>query len=363
MFGVNVVQLWKPPRSRRRLYSHEDMVSMLERERARADRSGHEFALAIFDFRTLTANDDVLVKLVRLLIQRARATDVVGWMGGRRIGVLLPDTPAAGAWKLIADVRQALADSFQTPEGFVHAYPSQKHSNGNGHAEPKQVRAHATYPEPIGAFQKHPLWKRGMDILIALLALILLSPLLLIIALIIKFSSPGPVLFKQERLGYLQKPFIFWKFRTMNADSDKTPHQQYLEKLIHEDIPMTKLDAQDDPRIFPFGKFLRQTYLDELPQLVNVLLGDMSLVGPRPSLAYEAKQYPPWYNGRFDAVPGMTGLWQVSGKNNMTFKDMIRRDINYARNRSFWLDLEILAKTVPVIVKQILNKGGAHEEF
>jgi lipopolysaccharide/colanic/teichoic acid biosynthesis glycosyltransferase len=352
MFGENAVKIRKPPR-RRRLYCHEDMLFMLERERARADRSGQEFSLAMFDFRTRTARDGVLVKLVHVLIQRSRSTDVIGWMGGWRIGVLLPDTPADGARKLIADVYQALADSFHAPECSVYSYPLQKHSAGNGGAEIKQDRTNVPYTDVLDAAQKHPNWKRGMDMLIALLVLILLSPLLIIIALVIKLSSPGPVFFKQERLGYLGRPFICWKFRTMNADSDKTPHEQYLEKLIRENIPMTKLDAQDDPRILPFGKFLRQTYLDELPQLINVLLGDMSLVGPRPCLAYEAKLYQPWYNGRFDAVPGMTGLWQVSGKNNMTFKDMIRLDISYVRNRSLWLDLEILAKTVPFILKQI----------
>jgi lipopolysaccharide/colanic/teichoic acid biosynthesis glycosyltransferase len=136
----------------------------------------------------------------------------------------------------------------------------------------------------------------------------------------------------------------------MAVDNSAARHKEHMSSLIHNDIPMNKLDSNNDPRIIPFGIFLRKSCLDELPQIINVLWGDMSLVGPRPCLPYEAQQYLRWHARRFDSVPGMTGLWQVSGKNRTTFREMIRLDINYERQRSLWLDLKILLKTVPAIV-------------
>ncbi|HEX9156895.1 MAG TPA: sugar transferase, partial [Syntrophales bacterium] len=162
-----------------------------------------------------------------------------------------------------------------------------------------------------------------------------------------------PVFYRQNRVGYLGKTFTFWKFRTMHVDNDATGHQNYLSSLIHGDAPMLKLDADRDPRIIPCGRIIRQSCLDELPQFINVLLGDMSLVGPRPCLQYEADEYLAWHARRFDSVPGMTGLWQVNGKNKLTFKQMIRFDIQYARTMSPWLDVRILMRTIPAIVKMV----------
>jgi lipopolysaccharide/colanic/teichoic acid biosynthesis glycosyltransferase len=205
-------------------------------------------------------------------------------------------------------------------------------------------------------------WKRGMDVVVALLALLLLSPLFLLIALFIKIVSPGPVFFRQTRVGRLGRRFDIWKFRTMNVDADSSAHENHLEALISRDQPMEKLDAQDDPRIIPCGKLIRQTGVDELPQLFNVLRGEMSLVGPRPCIPYEAEKFLLWQRARFDALPGITGLWQVSGKNRTTFQEMIRLDIRYARNVSFWLDVKILCKTVPAILEQLYeDEKGAVE--
>jgi exopolysaccharide production protein ExoY len=201
-----------------------------------------------------------------------------------------------------------------------------------------------------GAEYSFPVWKRMMDIVLSCGGLILFSPVLLIIAAIIKVTSPGPAFLKQERIGRYGQPFAFWKFRTMRVNADAGPHQNHLNELIAADTPMTKLDVSNDPRVFPFGRILRSTYLDELPQLINVCRGDMSLVGPRPCLVYEANQYQDWHKQRFDAMPGMTGLWQVSGKNRTTFTEMIRLDIDYARNISFMLDMKILLMTLPVIL-------------
>jgi lipopolysaccharide/colanic/teichoic acid biosynthesis glycosyltransferase len=206
--------------------------------------------------------------------------------------------------------------------------------------------------------RKIPVWKRLMDIISAIFFLILLFPAFMAIAILIKIVSPGPVFFKQARIGYGGKPFQFWKFRTMKVNADTCTHQEYLCELINgcsdpEDPgkPMAKLDP-DNSQIIPLGQLLRSTCLDELPQLLNVLRGEMSLVGPRPPIPYEVKEYRRWHNDRFDMVPGMTGLWQVSGKNRLTFKEMIRLDIRYTRNISIWSDLLILLKTPWAIIQE-----------
>ena len=208
--------------------------------------------------------------------------------------------------------------------------------------------------------RKIPVWKRSMDILGSILGLILFAPVFLLIALMIKVVSPGPVFFKQERIGFGGKKFIFLKFRTMEKNRDPSVHRQYYARLINgckngDDSAecMLKLDNRD-PQIIPFGKLLRKTCLDELPQLVNVLRGEMSLVGPRPPIPYEVTEYSRWHKGRFDAVPGMTGLWQVSGKNRLSFKEMVRLDIRYSRNLSFIGDVKILLMTPLAILSELI---------
>jgi lipopolysaccharide/colanic/teichoic acid biosynthesis glycosyltransferase len=198
-----------------------------------------------------------------------------------------------------------------------------------------------------------PRWKRALDIAMILVALPLLMPLMLVIAVIIRAVSTGPVLFKQERIGYRGKRFMCLKFRTMHCGAETSTHQGHLQQLMDANVPMTKMDSQGDSRIIPFGRVLRASGLDELPQLVNVLKGEMSLVGPRPCLAYEAAKYLPWQMERFNAAPGLTGLWQVSGKNRTTFTRMIQLDIEYSRTKTLWLDLKIIFKTVPALVVQM----------
>ena len=210
--------------------------------------------------------------------------------------------------------------------------------------------------------RKIPPWKRTMDIIGAIFGLIFFSPLMLLISLLIKIVSPGPILFKQERVGFGGKSFQFLKFRTMKVNADKTKHQKYYTQLINASLNgvksekvMTKLDDSNTD-IIPFGRILRITYLDELPQLLNVLIGDMSIVGPRPPIFYEVEEYLRWHNGRFDSVPGMTGLWQVSGKNRLTFREMIQLDVRYSRQLSFWLDIKILLMTPFAIISQIMDE-------
>lgn len=196
-------------------------------------------------------------------------------------------------------------------------------------------------------------WKRILDVILIVLILPLLIPLALLVALFIRCVSPGPVLFRQERVGYKGRRFGCFKFRTMPVNASSTTHQEHLHRLMNSNTPMTKMDARSDPRIIPFGVFLRASGLDELPQLINVLRGEMSLVGPRPCLPYEYDHYLPWQKQRFETLPGLTGLWQVCGKNRTTFPAMIRFDIVYARSKSLWLDLIILLKTLPALVVQL----------
>jgi len=199
----------------------------------------------------------------------------------------------------------------------------------------------------------HPRWKRILDVSIVLLALPLALPLAAFVAVLIRMVSAGPVLFKQERVGYLGRRFMCFKFRTMFVGADPAAHQGHLHRLMDSDTPMTKMDAQGDPRIIPFGRLLRSSGLDELPQLINVLRGEMSLVGPRPCMPYEFDRYLPWQRERFSTLPGLTGLWQVSGKNRTTFVEMIQLDIKYARGKNLWLDLAILFQTIPALMVQI----------
>jgi lipopolysaccharide/colanic/teichoic acid biosynthesis glycosyltransferase len=196
-------------------------------------------------------------------------------------------------------------------------------------------------------------WKRLLDVGLIFLAAPVLLPLMLLIALLIRLVSSGPVLFRQERVGHLGRRFMCLKFRTMADGNDTAVHQDHLARLMASDAPMVKMDAHGDRRIIPFGVPLRASGLDELPQLLNVLCGDMSLVGPRPCVHYEYERYLPRQRERFNTLPGLTGLWQVSGKNRTTFDEMIQLDIDYARNQTLWLDFKIIACTIPALLVQI----------
>ena len=212
-----------------------------------------------------------------------------------------------------------------------------------------------------------PLWKRLLDLAIILS----FSPVLVLVggavALVVKCGSRGPVLFRQHRVGYKGRQFTCLKFRTMHVGAETSSHQGHTAHLIKSETPMTKLDASNDPRVIPLGSILRATGLDELPQMVNVLRGEMSIVGPRPCIPYEYEMYEPRQRRRFDAAPGLTGLWQVSGKNRTTFNQMINLDIEYSERASLWLDLKIILKTVPALAAQCrdqraeLSKAGSEK--
>lgn len=197
-------------------------------------------------------------------------------------------------------------------------------------------------------------WKRGLDIGLVILGAPLWVPLMLILGACIRWLSPGPVLFRQERVGLGEQKFTCLKLRTMHLRADDGSHQRHLARLMQSDVPMKKLDGAD-PRLIPGAWMLRSSGLDELPQLINVLRGEMSLVGPRPCTCYEFAQFEPWHRERFKTLPGLTGLWQVSGKNRTTFTRMIELDIHYVRNCCVWLDLGILLRTFPAVLGQFLE--------
>jgi lipopolysaccharide/colanic/teichoic acid biosynthesis glycosyltransferase len=209
--------------------------------------------------------------------------------------------------------------------------------------------------------------KRGLDLLVTVLALFPLAPLLLLIALAIKLDTPGPVFFRQERIGAKRKSidgrtvwevqkFRVLKFRSMVRDADESLHRAHIKMFVHGTLPEqnasgAKVKIQDDPRITRVGKILRRTSLDELPQLFNVLRGEMSLVGPRPVPEYEVHEYwEAWHHERLATLPGLTGLWQVEGRGLISFEEMVLLDIEYISNQSFWLDLKLLLLTVPAVI-------------
>lgn len=208
--------------------------------------------------------------------------------------------------------------------------------------------------------------KRCIDLVLTLLLFILLLPLMLLIAILITLDSPGPIFYIQERVGARRRPmgrktiwevqnFQVYKFRSMVHNADTSLHQAYIKAFVEGQVEASaenggKFKLTDDPRVTRVGRILRKTSLDELPQLINVLKGEMSLVGPRPVPTYEVAQYQAWHHERLAALPGITGLWQVKGRCQVTFEEMIRMDIDYVRQQSPWLDFKILALTIPAVL-------------
>ncbi len=230
----------------------------------------------------------------------------------------------------------------------LHVYPAERGQALVGDV-PTIVSGQVRRPGPV-----ERAVSRTLDVVGSLALLLVLSPLLLVIAIVVRVTSPGPALFIQERVGRDESRFRVVKFRTMYADCSTDPHQRYVRDLLTGKVPV---DAKlyklvDDPRVTRFGRFLRRTSLDELPQLFNVLMGQMALVGPRPVIAYEAELLDDDQRLRFGTRPGMTGLWQVSGRNTLTFLDQLVLDVRYVTERSLWLDLRILLRTIPAVLSR-----------
>jgi lipopolysaccharide/colanic/teichoic acid biosynthesis glycosyltransferase len=335
------------------LLSPDQFRNLLGRERARSDRTGEPFALLTLGLAPTPDPSATACRLVKVLQKRLRVSDVAGWLDGQ-VCVLLPDTGAEGAWTLADAVCKRIANGLP-PCCEVYVYPT-----GDGDTPGWPPRAAGARQEgtarrvrPLGPMfcRRLPWPKRALDFTLALLGLLALAPLLAVIAAAVKASSAGPVFFRQWRSGLGRRPFRMYKFRTMCADAEK--RQASLRWLNEQDGPAFKI--RNDPRVTPVGRFLRATSLDELPQLVNILLGDMSLVGPRPLPCDEAEQCANWQRRRMDVVPGLTCIWQVWGRSRVSFADWVRMDLRYIRAWSLWLDIKLLLRTIPSVV---LRRGA-----
>ena len=226
------------------------------------------------------------------------------------------------------------------------------------HPSPRSssIRAVTVHGQPL------PWWKRSSDIACCIIALPFFTVLAVALAILHAIASPGPLLFKQERIGYMGRRFKLYKFRTMHTDADVGAHCAHVSSLFRSNAPMNKLDAAGDRRLVPGGWIVRATGLDELPQILNVLRGDMSIVGPRPCIPYEYEQYSAHHRARCNAVPGLTGLWQVSGKNRTTFEEMVSLDIRYAEVKSLALDLSIIVRTLPALWVQVSDTRAGRRQ-
>jgi len=227
----------------------------------------------------------------------------------------------------------------------------QSQSSELSHTIPRE----AYVPAAAQSRRVHYWLKNVLDLTIAVVTLVVFSPLLLIVGLAVKLDSPGPAIFKQKRIGKDGKLFTVRKFRTMYVDADDKPHREALKKLV-EGQPAATVNGQgffkpvDDPRVTRVGKFLRATGLDELPQAINILRRDMSVVGPRPAIPYELELYKDWHHRRLGVRPGVTGLWQVRRHDTQNFDDVMRLDLEYVDSFSIWLDLKIILLTFPMIL-------------
>jgi exopolysaccharide biosynthesis polyprenyl glycosylphosphotransferase len=279
----------------------------------------------------------------------------VGWYERDHvIGVIASGGQAADAdlqENILKQITSALPDTHvRSLKTELRRFPE----HGDRRAAGEAFFFYADGPARGKSLARSPFLKRTMDILGSVAGLLLFSPLFLVLPILIKATSRGPVLFKQERIGQHGRTFVFLKFRSMAENNDSAIHQEYIRKYILEQKsydgdrgalgPVYKI--KDDPRVTPLGRFLRKSSLDELPQFFNVLRGDMSLVGPRPPIPYELENYDLWHRRRvMEIKPGITGLWQVSGRSSTTFDEMVRLDLAYAEEWSLWLDLKIILKT------------------
>jgi lipopolysaccharide/colanic/teichoic acid biosynthesis glycosyltransferase len=359
----------------RTILSEEAFHKMISLERKRTERSRKPFVLMLLNMAkpiTSQESDKTLQEILCRLSVITRETDVTGWYTDHRVGgVMFMDFADNGQASvrdiMISRVREALrhnlkVEQFDQVNISFHVFPEDW-----GQEVGKRLSDPTLYPDlsdRADANRFLSATKRIMDVAGSVLALLLLSPLFLAIAVAVKVTSKGPVFFRQRRMGQHGKSFVFLKFRSMHVDSDPTIHREYVKQLIAGQARKQTSNGNGDghfklthdPRITLIGSFLRKTSLDELPQLIHVVTGEMSLVGPRPPIPYEVESYDIWHRRRLlEVKPGITGLWQVSGRSRVTFDDMVRLDLRYARTWSLWMDIKILLRT-PVAV--VLGDGA-----
>ncbi len=347
--------------------------SMLTLERRRAERSRKPFVLMLLDANLENGTAEAILRqAVEIIVVSKRETDLVGWYKqGAILGIIFSEVNLDGELPITETLRSKIELAFIKHMGrersakiaiSMHIFPENWDKNSAGWVADSKL-----YPDlnRKGSRKRLPLViKRAIDVVGSGALLLVLSPLLAAIVALIKLTSKGPVIYKQERLGQFGARFKCMKFRTMYANNDPKIHEEYVQQFIAgksgldnsngSDKPVYKLVK--DPRVTLVGRILRRTSLDELPQFWNVLLGDMSLVGPRPPVAYEFEVYDIWHRRRvLEVKPGVTGLWQVSGRNRTRFDEMVRLDLRYCQTWSIWLDVKILLATPGAV----FNGGGA----
>jgi len=359
------------PTEDRGTVSEEVFQRMISLERKRSERSRKPFLLMLVDMGDNHRPSERLTRglgsILAAVSAATRETDVVGWFkNGHTIGVMFTEISMEDRVTILGTMITRVSDTLKgtlSSEQFsqvnlsFHLFP-EDWEDGEQRLPPNSV----LYPDLEKREEARKLSsvvKRVMDIVGSLVALLVLSPVFLVVALGVKLSSEGPVFFQQKRIGRHGIPFVFLKFRSMQVNNDAAKHKEYVQQLI-----AGKADKQpsngngngvykmtSDPRVTRIGAFLRRTSLDELPQFINVLKGEMSLVGPRPPIPYEVEAYDFWHRRRLlEARPGITGLWQVNGRSRVKFDDMVRLDLRYARTWSPWMDLKILLRTPAAVV-------------
>ena len=348
---------------------------VLCQERKRSERSRKNFVLMLVrEKRRLPgANASVLPRITRILGRTIRDTDVLGWFTlNTEVGTIFCElgTGELGATvrcieaKIFTALSAALSpDELDTIELDFHSYPHSWNKSDDTHPPLSPV----LFPDLLSAYEEKRgalFVKRLIDVLGSALALLVLAPVFALLALIIKLTSKGPVFFRQQRLGQFQQPFVFLKFRSMHVSTSHDIHREYVRNYIAGRAESAKNDQRpvvykitDDPRVTSIGRFMRRTSLDELPQFLNVLKGEMSLVGPRPPIPYEMEAYDIWHRRRLlEAKPGITGLWQVYGRSRTTFDEMVRLDLRYSRTFSLSSDIKILFETP----RAVISGNGAY---
>lgn len=342
-------------------------------ERKRTERSGKPFLLVVLKLGKILkvmSSGETLKDMLSLLFISARVTDLCGWYRHfSEIGIIFTDIDEHGTRQAMnaisMKIRQVLLNNL--PLSLVNKFEITYHFFPEKYNVQAAVQSIDTSLYPDIANHRSctgvsRLAKRSIDLFGSALAMLIFSPLILVVSLLIKITSKGPVLFKQERIGRFGEKFVFLKFRSMHINCDDSIHREYIKKLIAGEINTEKgnnpaggsrvFKLQNDPRVTSIGAFLRKTSLDEIPQFLNVLRGEMSLVGPRPSIPYEFEKYDIWHRHRLLQVkPGITGLWQVKGRSSTSFDEMVRLDLRYLRDWSVWLDIKLLLMTPWAVLK------------
>jgi lipopolysaccharide/colanic/teichoic acid biosynthesis glycosyltransferase len=358
----------------RGVLDEESFHRTISLERKRTERSRKPFLLMLLDLGNCLPSDKdgkTLAKILAALSLATRETDVTGWYANHSVvGVMFTEIGIDSRGSILSTMMTRVSetlrsnlslDQFNRISISFHLFPEDW-----DHDMPERPSNPTLYPDLSRRDQSKKLFcvmKRLMDVVGSVLALVLFAPAFLAVAAAIKLTSKGPIFFEQRRVGQYGKSFVFLKFRSMHVNNDATVHKEYVRQLIAGQAERNGSEngkgvfkITNDPRVTRIGSFLRRTSLDELPQFINVLRGEMSLVGPRPAIAYEVEAYDIWHRNRvLEAKPGITGLWQVTGRSKVTFDEMVRLDLRYAKSWSPWMDLLILLRTPGAVV---FGEGG-----